>query len=308
MTATLLHLGDSTSRNLEFSHRKDVGVSYGEETITESNLLEIRRRHPELVRVRTFSKLKESKNGADWEWHIVGRRRTVKMRVQAKRLRRKGFLRVKHKVKSSGRQQRCLLIEGAHAARMKPIYCIYSTKQHRKVWTQPKGMLGYRTFQTGCLLADAADVPLCTRHLDEVEKKCIPWHFLCEPIVSMQLRWEIAKMDYENLVQFVPIGRHDLPILVDGEVTVPPESLGWNAPTIDDLNENTGRDFDWTGVGKTTAEDRARLDPEADGGQRIVQSDGERLRELGICRMMIMDVRGEPESDERYEMTRSDSL
>ncbi len=49
MTATLLQLGDSTSRNLEFSHRRDVWVSYGEETITESNRLEIRRRHPELV-------------------------------------------------------------------------------------------------------------------------------------------------------------------------------------------------------------------------------------------------------------------
>jgi len=81
MIATLLRLGDSTSRNLEFSHRPNVWVSYGEETITESNLLEIRRRHPELVRVRTFPKREEAKSGADWEWHIVGRRRTFKMRV-----------------------------------------------------------------------------------------------------------------------------------------------------------------------------------------------------------------------------------
>ena len=92
ITATLLRLGDSTSRNLEFSHRPDVWVSYGEESITESNLLEIRQRHPEIVRVRTFPKPKEAKNGADWEWHIVGRRRTVKMRVQAKRLQRNGVL------------------------------------------------------------------------------------------------------------------------------------------------------------------------------------------------------------------------
>ena len=63
MTATLIRLGDSTSRNLEFSHRPDVWVSYGEETITESNLLEIRRRHPELVRVRTFAKREEAKSG-----------------------------------------------------------------------------------------------------------------------------------------------------------------------------------------------------------------------------------------------------
>ena len=53
-TLTFLELGDATSCNLKFSHRDDVWVSYGEETITETNLLEIRRRHPEHVRVRTF--------------------------------------------------------------------------------------------------------------------------------------------------------------------------------------------------------------------------------------------------------------
>ena len=301
MTATLLQLGDSTSRNLEFSHCRNVWVSYGEETITESNLLEIRRRHPELVRIRTFTKRKEAKTGADWEWHIVGRRRTVKMRVQAKRLQCNGVLRVKHKVKSSGRQQRSLLIAGARAAKMKPVYCIYSTEQQRTIWTQPKGQPGYRTFQTGCLLADAADVPLWTRKLDEVEQKCIPWHFLFEPTVSMQWTSEIARLDYEGLVQFVSFERRRLPVTFDGEAAVPPESFGWNAPTIDDLNENTRRDFDWTGVEETTAEDRARLEPETDEGRRIVQSDRERLRELGILRMMVMDVRGEPKSDERYE-------
>ena len=44
MTATLLDLGDATSRNLDFSQRANVWVSYGEETITETNLLAIRRR------------------------------------------------------------------------------------------------------------------------------------------------------------------------------------------------------------------------------------------------------------------------
>ena len=223
------------------------------------------------------------------------------MRVQAKRLQCNGVLKVKHKVKSSGRQQRSLLIAGARVARMKPVYCIYSTERWRTIWTQPKGLPGYRTFETGCLLADAADVPLWTRKLDEVEQECIPWHFLFEPTVSMQWRSEIAKLDYEGLVQFDSAGRSLMPVVADGQAAVPPESSGWNAPTIDDLNEDTGRDFDCTGVEKTKAEDRARLEPETDEGRRIVRSDGERLRELGICRMMVMDVRGEPESNERFE-------
>ena len=56
ITLTFLELGDATSRNLEFSHCDDVWVSYGEETITETNLLEISRRHPGVVHVRTFPK------------------------------------------------------------------------------------------------------------------------------------------------------------------------------------------------------------------------------------------------------------
>ena len=104
ITRTFLELGDATSRNLEFSHCDDVWVSYGEETITETNLLGIRRRHPALVRIRMFPKLLEAKNGADWEWHVVGRRRTLRMRVQAKRVQRNGVLKVKHVVKSSRKQ------------------------------------------------------------------------------------------------------------------------------------------------------------------------------------------------------------
>ena len=60
---TLLELGDATSRNLEFAHRKDVHVSLGEEATTEHNLLEIRRRHWDSTRIETFPKPKEAKNG-----------------------------------------------------------------------------------------------------------------------------------------------------------------------------------------------------------------------------------------------------
>ena len=100
LVATFLELGDATSRNLEFSQH-DGWVSYGEETITETNLLEIRRRHPGRVHIHTFPKPKEARNGADWEWHLVGRKWTLKMRVQAKRLQRDDVLKVKHEVKSS---------------------------------------------------------------------------------------------------------------------------------------------------------------------------------------------------------------
>ena len=69
--------------------------------------------------------------------------------------------------------------------------------------------------------------------------------------------------------------------------------------TIEDLNGDTEREFDRTGVRETTGEDLARLEPGTGAASEVALSDGERLRKLGIRRMMVMDVRGDPESDER---------
>ena len=300
ITLTFLELGDATSRNLEFSHCDDVWVSYGEETITETNLLEIRRRHPQLVRIRTFPKPLEAKNGADWEWHVVGRRRTLKMRVQAKRVQRNGVLKVRHKVKSSGKQQRDLLIAGARTARMKAVYCIYCTEPQRKFWTEPKALPGFGSFQTGCLLADAADVLPTIRRLQQFEDKCRPWHHLFAPGVLMQEELESFAVDAGDFVQFISIRLPRVPLVEGGEAREPLDAAGWNAPTVDDLNDETDREFDWTGVEETTDEDRARLEPDTERGWQIARSDEERLRELGICRMLAMDVRGDPETEDRH--------
>lgn len=275
-----------------------------EETITETNLLEIRRRHPERVRVRTFPKPLEAKNGADWEWHIVGRSRTLKMRVQAKRLQRNGVLKVRHKVKSSGSQQRDLLIGGARADRMRAVYCIYCTEPQRRIWQQPEALPGLGSFQTGCLLADAAHVPLTARKLDEIEAKCRPWHHLFAPAVLMREEWVSFAVDAEDFVQFVSIRQPRAPLVTVDETPEPPGASGWNAPTIDDLNDHRRGDFDWTGVADTTEEDLARLEPDTDSGVAVARWDGERLRELGIYRMMVMDVRSDPESDARAEWRR----
>ena len=297
LTRTFLELGDATSRNLEFSHREDVFVSYGEETITETNLLEIRRRHPQLVRVRTFPKRKEATNGADWEWHLVGRKRTLKMRVQAKRVQSNGVLKVWHKVKSSCRQQRCLLIESARATCMKPVYCIYCTDPQRHVWKREKTPSGFRGFDTGCLLAGAEDVPHTTTRLDEVEEKCWPWHHLFTPGAMVLKELDALALDAGEFEQFILIRQPHQPLVMEGKAMEPSDILGWNAPTVDDLNEDTGRLFDRTGVWETTQEDLARLEPDRDAGSGVAQSAGERLREPGMRWMMVMDVRGNAESD-----------
>ena len=298
IAATFLELGDATSRNLAFSHREDVWVSYGEETITEANILEIRRRHPEVVRVRTFPKRIEAHTGADWEWHIVGLRRTLKMRVQAKRVQCNDVLKISHKVKSTGKQQRNLLIAGAHAARMKAVYCIYCTESQRKFWKKPDAPPGYRSLETGCLLADATHLLPTTRKLEEIEEKCKPWHHLFAPAVLMQEESEFFPVYEGGFVNFDRIRLLQVPLVEVGEAPEAADAAGWNAPTVDDLNSDTGREFDSTGVEITTPTNLARLQPETDDGLEVARSDGERLRDLGIYRMIVIDVRGGLESEE----------
>lgn len=178
---SLLHLGHATSGNLEFAHRDDVHVSYGEETITETNLLELRRRHPHRIQLRTFCKKDEALNGADWEWHILGRARRFSMRVQAKRLQKDGVLKVHHRVKSSGRLQLDLLIEDAQKHKLKPVYCLYAPASRQKRWKEPSPWPGFKPFEHGCLLASAYKVRSNEPSaLDEIENHCVPWHFLAQ--------------------------------------------------------------------------------------------------------------------------------
>ena len=88
------------------------------------------------------------------------------------------------------------------------------------------------------------------------------------------------------------------PPAATGKAAEPPDASGWNGPTVDDLNEDTDREFDWTGVNDTTEEDSARVAPDTAAGRELARPDEQRLRELGLCRMIVMDVRGDPESDE----------
>lgn len=183
MRGTLLHslleLADATSQNLAFAHRDDVHVSYGEETITETNLLELRRRHPTSIRLSTFSRKKESKNGADWEWHVIGRKRR---RVQAKRVQKNGILKIAHKIKGSGDEQIKLLIKDAKKHGCKPVYCLYASEAQRSVWKASVPTGTWEEFEYGCLLASAQKVKRAMpKNLGEIEKDCIPWHYLVSP-------------------------------------------------------------------------------------------------------------------------------
>ena len=293
IVTTFLELGDATSHNLEFSHCKNVFVSYGEETITENNLLEIRRRHPDRIHLETFIKKKEAQNGADWEWHVVGHKLTLKMRIQAKRVQRDGKLKIKHKVKSSGRQQHDLLLDGARAYSMKPLYCIYCTEPQRLIWKQPYPMDDFEGYQAGCLLADANDVSVTTTKLCEIERKCIPWHYLFKRADFVRWKDEFIEVVSGRTVSFVrdveALNVDDLGDVGKGQS---PEE-GWKAPTIADLNRGWEGDFDRTGVSETNEEDLKRLRSAMAGGTYLGREDQakDHGEAFGTPRMLVIDVR-----------------
>ncbi|MFC7291713.1 DUF6615 family protein [Hirschia litorea] len=188
LVLTLVELAHATSQNLGFSQEKNVHVSYGEETITETNLLELRRRHPDLIKLETFSKKDEAINGADWEWHIIGSHYVFRMRVQAKRLQKDNKLKIKHKVKSTGKEQIDLLIADAKKYNLKPVYCLYSSEKQRDYWKK-KSFEDGETMEVGCLLASARDVKkIMPTKLSAIEKKCIPWHYLAKRRVYIPLK------------------------------------------------------------------------------------------------------------------------
>lgn len=274
---TLLELGHLTSQNLEFALSPDVKVSYGEETITETNLLEIRRRHPNKVKLLTFSKSQESKNtGADWEWHIIGTVYTLKMRVQAKRIHKAGGIgNLKQMGKGTTKAQIDLLIEDATAHGLFPIYCFYCAESQRSYWNKGANDGEFEALETGCLIADAETVrSKAPKKLQNIENNTVPWHFLCA-IGSFSTR----KVPYlQRFQEDIPIERYIeefvgeiVPAYEDREADI-------ELPTIFQLNDKSSGLDDRRGVFRT---------PEVDD-KEISSADFERR---GIARLLRIDMR-----------------
>lgn len=278
---TLLELGHSTSQNLGFAYA-DPATSYGEETITETNLIEIRRRHPHSVKVYTFSKQKESHvTGADWEWHIIGRALTLKLRVQAKRVTKNGAIRkLDSQAKKAPLPQIDLLIKNASTNHLKPVYCFYCAEQHRDYWTAEVTGDEYTAYETGCLIADAlvvrAKSPLPKR-FSEIEADTVPWHYL---FAGGSYRFSVAP--YELRFQEPPTYRLMQEIRRPEYLSIadlPERATTTRMPTVVDLNTPDRRDFDREGVHET----------DLGAFEREIQT--EEFEKRGISRLVLIDAR-----------------
>jgi hypothetical protein len=106
------------------------GGHLGEETLTDLNLLEIRSRHRTEIITKTFTKAKESTEGADWEWWLTGvSGQWLGFRIQAKVIDvRTNRYEQLHYIGPSGVAQARLLCDRAldSSPRCIPLYCLYS--------------------------------------------------------------------------------------------------------------------------------------------------------------------------------------
>ena len=160
------------------------GISISETTLTELNLLEIKRRHPTKVYIKKFSQQDEGKiTGADWEWWIGSNSQWLGIRVQAKRLKADNALSYSsfgHSNKHGNQVD--MLIENAHIKRLYPMYCFYNSgyiKSFPSRWNC--GTFAQQENFLGCSIADA----LTVRALLKKNKKdfsvnlssiSYPWH------------------------------------------------------------------------------------------------------------------------------------
>ncbi len=103
---------------------RSVGHQPLEETITDKNVIELKALHPIEVKTTTFSRRREARTGADWEWWFTNKTKSawVGVRVQAKILR---FTSNRYEALHY-KSQTSVLISDAAKNGLYPLYCFYS--------------------------------------------------------------------------------------------------------------------------------------------------------------------------------------
>jgi hypothetical protein len=102
-----------------------VGMPRNEESITEHLLLELAKHCPLRVKVFPFSKPREAKQGADWEWWFHSWPLGIGMRVQAKKINFHTWCFNSLKFRPRSGAQIDKLVNAATADQLIPLYCLY---------------------------------------------------------------------------------------------------------------------------------------------------------------------------------------
>ena len=103
-------------------------LSLGEETITDTVLLELAIRHHREVAMYKFNKTEEGKTGADWIWCVTDGQLWFEMLVQAKKLDQTTmtYPRINRNIGNTSTRQIDRIIDVANSVDITPMYCFYS--------------------------------------------------------------------------------------------------------------------------------------------------------------------------------------
>jgi len=161
-----------------------MGVDPSEPALTEINLIEIQKRHPDEVKTVKFTQWDEgTQTGADWEWWLGAQDGWLGLRVQAKRLHPGKMVYETLDHSREGQLQVDILIEDALATGLVPLYCFYNfwdPAQFNPDWRCQSFPRSVRSF--GCAVAHARPVRklihLKTNGLQDVIGVSMPWHCL----------------------------------------------------------------------------------------------------------------------------------
>ncbi len=179
-----MRLAENTFYTLE--HCRRVKHQIQEETLTDLNMLNLKRNHSTQLTTHTFSKHEEGKNGGDWEWWLTNssRKRWLCIRVQAKVLKLKTdrFEHLHYKSRKSGIYQLDRL--KAECAKSKwrptPLYCFYLHYDSPPHNIRPNRSRTYHFY--GCSVAPVNAIEALRKNnindLSSVLAQSRPWHEL----------------------------------------------------------------------------------------------------------------------------------
>jgi hypothetical protein len=169
---------------------KAAGLTFGEETITETLLLAMKMRFPGPIEILAYNKYQEARNGADWLWSFVNANatRSITMLVQAKRLddneiRYNGIKRIIGKQQPPVRQIDRLIVTAGNM-QIPALYMFYNHLSDRSriplsCHSLPPGDPGHISgFGISLAEADPVLAALPDEHFDTHCQHSIPLHCL----------------------------------------------------------------------------------------------------------------------------------
>lgn len=159
---------------------KSAGMPFGEESITDSVLLDLKIQNPNELKIFPFNKSQESKTGADWEWCFYDKRKSLflPILVQAKLLDDKdaAYSHIDRMVGSTGVRQIDRLLETSRMRRIPAIFVFYNHLSDARQLPRVCGSFDCdECWGCSIALASAIDRLLPRKDFEIIREYSMPW-------------------------------------------------------------------------------------------------------------------------------------